>query len=113
MLFQLPDGAPTEVIISVGIVSVVLALSRVVKNLPKDAISKFFEYRTKKYRIIASDSKGRVAAFQKQRLMFITFVFTCTAVVTLVFISSTQRGSKNLPTYSPPSTAKKDSQAAP
>ncbi|KPI02650.1 hypothetical protein OK006_7615 [Actinobacteria bacterium OK006] len=48
MFFQLLDGAPVGAIIPVGAVCVVLALARVVKNLPRDTISKFFEHRTTK-----------------------------------------------------------------
>ncbi|GGU76927.1 hypothetical protein GCM10010211_48520 [Streptomyces albospinus] len=89
MFFQLLDGAPVGAIIPMGAVCVVLALARVVKNLPKDWISKFFEHRTTKYQIIAGDTKGRVAAMQKQRLVFLGFVFTGAAVVALFLISST------------------------
>ncbi|MER5197751.1 hypothetical protein ACWD3J_00415 [Streptomyces sp. NPDC002755] len=73
-------------LIPVGAVGLVLALARVVKNLPSNAINKFFEHQTTKYQIIASDSKGRVVAMHKQRLVFFGFVFTCIVVVVLVFI---------------------------
>ncbi|MGM9331305.1 hypothetical protein [Streptomyces murinus] len=72
-------------------VGLMLAVARVVKNLPTSAINKFFEHRTSKYRIIMSDSMGRIAAMQKQRLIFLGFVFTCILVVALVFIESTRR----------------------
>ncbi|WP_405520061.1 hypothetical protein [Streptomyces canus] len=75
-------------VITAGAVSLVLALARVVKNLPSNTFNKFFEHRTTKYQIIASDSKGRVAAMQKQRLVFLGFVITCIVVVMLVFINS-------------------------
>ncbi|MEV5435834.1 hypothetical protein AB0K80_07330 [Streptomyces sp. NPDC052682] len=77
-----------------------LALARVVKNLPTSAINKFFEHRTTKYQIIASDSKGRVAVMQKQRLTFFGFVFTCVVVVALVFIGSMKRDAE-VPAHSP------------
>lgn len=88
MLFQLLDGAPTEALVLVGLISVVLALARIVKHLPQDSVTKFFEHRTAKYRIMAGDSKGRVAAIQKQRLVFLGFVITCAAVVALVLVNS-------------------------
>ncbi|WP_328399663.1 hypothetical protein OHS70_22085 [Streptomyces sp. NBC_00390] len=88
MLFQLPDGAPVWVIIPVVAVGLVLAVARVVKNLPKDAIKNFFEHRTKVNEIIAHDTKGRVAAVQRQRLVFMGFTFVCVAVVTLVLAAS-------------------------
>lgn len=79
-----------EAIVLIGAVCVVLAMARVVKNLPKDSITKFFEHRTTKYQIIAGDTKGRVAAVQKQRLVFLGFVVACAAVVGLVLINSTK-----------------------
>lgn len=89
MFFQFLDGAPLEAMIPIGAVCVMLPLARVVKNLPKDAITKFFEHRTSKYQIVAGDAKGRVAAMQKQRLMFLGFVVACAAVVGIMLISST------------------------
>jgi hypothetical protein len=112
VFFQLLDGAPVGAIIPVGAVCVVLALARVVKNLPRDTISKFFEHRTTKYQIIAGDAKGRVAAMQKQRFVFLSFVFTCIVVVTLVFISST-RNEVESPAHNPTPAATKTSQPAP
>ncbi|WUW22247.1 hypothetical protein OG521_16150 [Streptomyces sp. NBC_01463] len=90
MFPQLLDGVPTEAIIPVAAVLVMLAVARVVKNLPKDAISKFFEHRTTKYQIIAGDSKGRMATMQMQRFVFLGFVFVCIVVIALVFINSTK-----------------------
>ncbi|MFC8698620.1 hypothetical protein [Streptomyces parvus] len=78
-----------ETVIPIVAVCLVLALARVVKNLPKDSITKFFEHRTTKYRIIADDAKGRVAAVQKQRLVFLAFVVACLAALGLVLINST------------------------
>ncbi|MGW3420439.1 hypothetical protein [Streptomyces phaeochromogenes] len=112
MIFELLDGAPAGVVISVGIICAVLALARLAKNLPKDTISKFFEHRTTKYQIIAGDKKGRVAAIQKQRLVFFGFVVTCIAVITLVFISSKTNGTE-APAHSPAPKATNDSRAAP
>ncbi|MCX5559956.1 hypothetical protein [Streptomyces sp. NBC_00038] len=88
MLFQLPDGTPVWVIIPVVAVGLVLAMARVVKNLPKDAIKNFFEHRTKVNEIIASDTGGRVAAVQKQRLVFLGFTLLCLVVVTLILVAS-------------------------
>ncbi|MCT9107667.1 hypothetical protein N4G69_18835 [Streptomyces mirabilis] len=112
VFFQLLDGAPVGAIIPVGAVCVVLALARVVKNLPRDTISKFFEHRTTRYQIIAGDAKGRVAAMQKQRFVFLSFVFTCIVVVALVFISSTRNGVES-PVHNPAPAATKTSQPAP
>ncbi|PJT46044.1 hypothetical protein CWI85_35335 [Streptomyces albidoflavus] len=89
MFFQLLDGAPVGVIIVVAIACAMLAVARVVRNLPKDSINKFFEHRTTKYQIIAADTKGRVAVVQKQRLVFLGFVCACVAVVVLVLVSAT------------------------
>lgn len=89
MFSQLLDGVPVEAVISIGAVLVTLALARVIRNLPKDTVAKFFEHRTTKYQIIASDSKGRVATMQKQRLVFLGFALTCLVVVSLTFINAT------------------------
>jgi hypothetical protein len=80
---------PTGAIIAIGVVSVTLALARVARNLPKDTVAKFFEHRTTKYQIIASDAKGRVATMQKQRLVFLGFALTCLVVVSLTLINAT------------------------
>ncbi|WP_458087102.1 hypothetical protein [Streptomyces malaysiensis] len=88
MLFQLPDGMPVWVIMPMIAVCLVLAVGRVVKNLPKDAIKNFFDHRTKVNEIIARDAKGRVAAVQKQRLMFMAFTLACVVVVTLAVVVS-------------------------
>ncbi|WP_328872854.1 hypothetical protein OHT76_23630 [Streptomyces sp. NBC_00287] len=78
-----------ETVIPIVAVCLVLALARVIKNLPRDSITKFFEHRTTKYQIIADDAKGRIAAVQKQRLVFLGFVVACVAVIGLVLINST------------------------
>ncbi|MFE9344481.1 hypothetical protein [Streptomyces olivaceus] len=88
MFFQLLDGASVGTIIVVGVACAMLAVARVVRNLPKDSISKFFEHRTSKYQIIAGDTKGRVAVVQKQRLLFLGFLCACVAVVVLVLVSA-------------------------
>ncbi|MGM9466966.1 hypothetical protein [Streptomyces murinus] len=88
MFFQLLDGAPVKAIIPVGTVCAVLALARVVKNLPKDSITKYFEHRTTKYKIIANDANGRVAFVQKQWLVFLGFLVACAVVVGLALIGS-------------------------
>ncbi|MDQ0910183.1 hypothetical protein QFZ22_006168 [Streptomyces canus] len=80
----------------------VLALARVVKNLPSNAINRFFEHRTSKYQIIASDSKGRVAVMQKQRLVFFGFVFMCVLVGVLFFIDSTRSETRDPAHHSAP-----------
>ncbi len=106
MFFQFLDGASPEAIIPIGAVCVVLALARIVKNLPKDSITKFFEHRTSKYRIIADDARGRVATVQKQRLVFLGFVVACAAVVGIVLISSTTNEAQApVPRSVPSSTA--------
>lgn len=106
MFFQFLDGAPPEAIIPIGAVCVVLAVARIVKNLPKDSITKFFEHRTSKYRIIADDTRGRVATVQKQRLVFLGFVVACAAVVGIVLISSTTNAAQvPAPRSVPSSTA--------
>lgn len=110
MLFQLPDGMPAWAISLALVVSLVvglvLALARVVKNLPKDAIKNFFDHRTKVNEIIAKDTKGRVAAVQKQRLVFMglmVFMLACAVVVTLAIVSS--RGSEAPPGSVPEQTS--------
>ncbi|MFE2441556.1 hypothetical protein ACFXDF_05685 [Streptomyces sp. NPDC059426] len=99
-------------IIPVAIACLILALARVVRHLPKDTISKFFEHRTTKYQIIAGDSKGRVAVMQKQRLLFFGFVFSCVVVVVLVLANSTTNEAE-APTRNPTPTTAKNSQPAP
>ncbi|MFI2432439.1 hypothetical protein [Streptomyces sp. NPDC018693] len=89
MFSQFPEGMPVGAVIPIGVMCVTLALARVVRNLPRNTVAKFFEHRTTKYRIIADDSKGRVVAMQKQRLMFLAFALTCLVVVALTFIIST------------------------
>ncbi|GGK23672.1 hypothetical protein GCM10011583_64510 [Streptomyces camponoticapitis] len=89
MFFQSLDGVPLEAIIAVAVTAVLLTLARVVKNLPREAISKFIEHRTTKYQIIASDSKGRMATMQKQRFVFLGFALVCVVVIVLALISST------------------------
>ncbi|WP_212912787.1 hypothetical protein [Streptomyces sp. TS71-3] len=74
-----------------------LAVARVVKNLPKDSFSKFFDYRTSKYRIIASDTKERVATVQRQRLLFLGFVCVCATVVVLVLVSAGRNAEPSAP----------------
>ncbi|WP_210581849.1 hypothetical protein [Streptomyces sp. GESEQ-4] len=106
MFFQLPDGAPEIAIIPAAIVCVVLAAARVIKNLPRDTISKFFEHRTTKYQIIAGDSKGRVAAMQKQRLVFLGFALACCVLVVLAFINSTSDDAGTPPRNPTPTTTK-------
>jgi hypothetical protein len=88
VFFQLLDGAPVWAIVVSGIACAMLAVARVVRNLPKDSISKFFEHRTTKYQIIAGDTKGRVAVVQKQRLVFLAFLCVCVAVVVLALVST-------------------------
>ncbi|MFE6893914.1 hypothetical protein [Streptomyces sp. NPDC057694] len=89
MFFQLLDGSSSVgTVLIAGVAVAMLAVARVVKNLPKDSFSKFFEHRTTKYRIIADDEKGRVAEVQKQRLVFLAFFCVCVAVVVLVFVNS-------------------------
>ncbi|WP_019355539.1 hypothetical protein [Streptomyces sp. AA1529] len=83
-----------------GIAATMLAVARLVKNLPKDSFSKFFEYRTTKYQIIARDTKGRVAMMQKQRLVFLAFFSVCVAIVVLVLV--VQRGKMADVPESPP-----------
>jgi hypothetical protein len=112
VFLQLPDGAPAWAIIPAGAVGLVLALARVVKSLPSNAINKYFEHRTSKYQIIAGDSKGRVAAMQKQRLVFFGFVFACIVVIVLVFIDSTRNGVE-APARNPASTVTSGPRAAP
>ncbi|MFD8334034.1 hypothetical protein ACFV42_15400 [Streptomyces solisilvae] len=112
MFPQLLEGAPVGAVLVVGAVCLVLALAKVVKNLPKDTIGKFFEHRTTKYQIIASDSKGRVAAMQKQRLVFFGFVFMCIVVVAVVFLGSTKDEAK-APLDIPGPTVTKAPRAAP
>ncbi|KOG91886.1 hypothetical protein [Streptomyces varsoviensis] len=88
MFFQLFDGSSSvETVLISGVAVAMLAVARVVKNLPKDSFSKFFEHRTTKYQIIAGDTKGRVAVVQKQRLLFLAFLCVCVAVVVLVLVS--------------------------
>ncbi|MFJ5849271.1 hypothetical protein [Streptomyces sp. NPDC092903] len=89
-----------EVIIAVAATAVMFALARVVKNFPKEAISKFIEHRTTKYQIIASDSKGRMAAMQKQRFVFLGFALVCVVVIALALISSTNSEAE-APTHNP------------
>lgn len=88
MFFQHFGGTSVGTVIVSGIACAMLALARVVRNLPKDSITKFFEHRTTKYEIIARDTKGRVATVQKQRLVFLAFVCVCVAVVVLVLVST-------------------------
>ncbi|MFD9461689.1 hypothetical protein [Streptomyces sp. NPDC060027] len=94
-----------------AVVGLVLAVAQVFKNLPSSAINRFFEHRTSKYQIIASDSKGRVAAMQKQRLVFFAFVM-CIFVVALVFIESTKNEAK-APAHSPAPTVTNGPRAVP
>jgi hypothetical protein len=112
-LFQFPDGMPAWAIVLALVVTLVvglvLALARVVKNLPKDAIKNFFDHRTKVNEIIASDTKGRVAVVQKQRLMFMGFTLTCVVVITLVVVSS--RGIEATPMQEPQPTISQTSDA--
>ncbi|MFI6334801.1 hypothetical protein [Streptomyces sp. NPDC050535] len=103
MFSHLFDSAPPEIAFPSVAACVMLALARVVKNLPQDSINRFFQHRMTKYQIIASDSKGRVAVMQKQRLIFFGFVFTCVAVIALVYISSTENEA-DAPKPSPPPT---------
>ncbi|MEV8326507.1 hypothetical protein [Kitasatospora sp. NPDC056731] len=103
MFFQLLDGAPVGVIVVAAIACAGLAVARVVRNLPKDSINKFFEHRTTKYQIIASDTKGRVAVVQKQRLVFLAFVCACVAVVVLVLVSARNDKAKSPTLPSAPS----------
>ncbi|MER6462284.1 hypothetical protein ABT278_17625 [Streptomyces sp. NPDC001228] len=101
MFLHLIDGTSLMTTLPAVIVGVVLAVARIVKNLPKDTIGKFFEHRTTKYQIIANDSKGRVAAMQKQRLVFLGFLLTCRVVVSLVLINSNNHPTeppKDIPT---------------
>ncbi|MFE7269850.1 hypothetical protein [Streptomyces sp. NPDC057623] len=112
MFSQLLDGVPVEVVISIGLVLVTLALARVIRNLPKDTVARFFEHRTTKYQIIASDSKGRVATMQKQRLVFLGFALTCLVVVSLTFINSTNSTAEPS-RQSPTPAAPKDSHPTP
>ncbi|MFF1960247.1 hypothetical protein ACFVWX_25135 [Streptomyces sp. NPDC058220] len=86
-------GSPWAVAL-VGIVFVVLAVARVVKNLPRDTIGKFFDHRTNKYEIIARDAKGRVAQVQKQRLVFLAFLCVCCVAVALFWVNTTERKSE-------------------
>ncbi|MDC2947350.1 hypothetical protein, partial [Streptomyces heilongjiangensis] len=88
MIFQLLDGAPVGIVAAVSVICAALALARLAKSLPKDTISKLFEHRTTKYQIIANDAKGRLAAMQKQRLVFFAFVVTCIAVIMCALITS-------------------------
>ncbi|WP_162793729.1 hypothetical protein [Streptomyces paludis] len=101
MFFQLLDGVPVGAIAPAAAIAI-LALARVVKNLPGDTLNKFIEHRTTRYQIIASDSKGRVAEIQKQRFMFLGFIFLCIVVIALAFIYSANR-EVQVPTYSQPS----------
>ncbi|MFJ3528491.1 hypothetical protein [Streptomyces sp. NPDC090132] len=88
MFFQLLDGSSSVgTVLIAGVAVAMLAVARVVKNLPKDAFNKFFEHRTTKYQIIAGDTKGRVAVVQKQRLVFLAFICVCVAVVVLALVS--------------------------
>ncbi|MFG3271336.1 hypothetical protein [Streptomyces luteogriseus] len=105
MFYQLFDGASVGTIVVAGIVCAMLAVARVVRNLPKDSISKFFEHRTTKYQIIAGDAKGRVAVVQKQRLMFLAFVCVCAAVVVLVLVSAADNKAQAPASPSTPVTA--------
>jgi hypothetical protein len=100
VFFQLFDGASVGAIVVAGIACAMLAVARVVRNLPKDSISKFFEHRTTKYQIIAGDTKGRVAVMQKQRLLFLAFLCVCVAVVVLVLVGAA--GDKAPAPSSPP-----------
>lgn len=87
-------------------VGLVLALARFVKNLPKDAIKEFFDHRTKVNEIIAKDTKGRVAAVQEQRLVFMGLMgvtLACVVVVTLAIVSS--RSSATPPGSAPEHTS--------
>jgi hypothetical protein len=88
VFFQLPDGAPAWVIMPIVAVGLVLAVARVVKNLPKDAIKDFFKHRTEVNEIIARDTKGRVATVQRQRLLFMGFTLVCVVIVTLAIVSA-------------------------
>jgi hypothetical protein len=49
---------------------------------------------------------------QKQRFVFLSFVFTCIVVVALVFISSTRNEAES-PVHNPVPAATKTSQPAP
>ncbi|MFF4782333.1 hypothetical protein ACFY3E_13665 [Streptomyces griseorubiginosus] len=87
MFFQLLDGSSSVgTVLVAGIAVAMLAVARVVKNLPEDSFSKFFEHRTTKYQIIAGDKTGRVAVVQKQRLVFLGFLCVCVAVVVLALV---------------------------
>ena len=89
MFFQLFEGTPLGALIPIGFVAAVLGTgARIVKNLPKESINKFIEHRTFRYQIIARDTKGRVAAVQKQRLVFLSFVIACAAAVSVFLIYS-------------------------
>ncbi|MFD8391170.1 hypothetical protein ACFV2N_18725 [Streptomyces sp. NPDC059680] len=98
MLFQFPDGTPEWMMIIPGVVvGLLLGVARVVKNLPKDTFKNFFEYRTKVNEIIAGDTKGRVAAAQKYRFVFMGFVLACVAVVTLAIVLHRGNGATTMP----------------
>jgi archaellum biogenesis protein FlaJ (TadC family) len=111
VLFQLPDGTPTGAIVLMVVVCLVLAMARVVKNLPKDAIKNFFEHRTKVNEIIAKDAKGRVATVQKQRLVFMGFMLVCAVVVTLALVAS--QGGEGAATAPGPGSGRSDAPASP
>ncbi|MFE9878636.1 hypothetical protein [Streptomyces sp. NPDC005784] len=98
MLFQFPDGAPAWMMIIPAVtVGLLLGVARVIKNLPKDTFKNFFEYRTKINEIIAGDTKGRVAAAQKYRLVFMGFTLACVVAVTLVLVLSRSDGATTMP----------------
>ncbi|MFJ8040639.1 hypothetical protein ACIRBX_09070 [Kitasatospora sp. NPDC096147] len=107
MFFQLLDGAPVGVIVVIAVSCTLLAVARVVRNLPKDSINKFFEHQTSKYRIIAGDTQGRLAVVQKQRLLFMAFLCACVAVV-LLGLMGTTRGEAEAP-GSPPTPTQSQS----
>ncbi|MFE6801526.1 hypothetical protein ACFVEN_07565 [Streptomyces sp. NPDC057681] len=98
----MPTWAIFLALVVMLVVGLVLATARVVRNLPKDAIKTFFDHRTKVNEIIASDTKGRVATVQKQRLVFLGIMgvtLACVVVLALAIVSS--RGSEATPRQVP------------
>jgi Na+-transporting methylmalonyl-CoA/oxaloacetate decarboxylase gamma subunit len=113
VFFQLFDGMSMGAVIAISLVCVTLALARVVRNLPKDTIARFFEHRTTKYQIIASDSKGRVATMQKQRLVFLGFALICLVIVALAFLTYSMSDQAANRPQNPAPTASEGSHRAP
>ncbi|MCE0447654.1 hypothetical protein LT493_37220 [Streptomyces tricolor] len=108
MLFQLPDGAPAWVIVPTVAVGLVLAAARVVKNLPRDAIKDFFKHRTEVNEIIARDTKGRVAAVQRQRLVFMGFTLVCVVIIVLAIVAPNSTEATAPPPAPQPATSHAD-----